>query len=125
MSLFLNSAKTATAGMLFMVPHREAPWSARKLAKRFPHIVDHFDGRTQDSQLLFYYKYNSAEKVFEFIDPDAEEDFADLLGVKVATFAEVDEDAAPENAPLSKEQLELHHENIRMIRDGLVTMKTA
>lgn len=106
--------------MKFVVPHRSKPWSAKKLEKRFPHICEFLDGKGEDACLLFFYKFNSAEKIFEFIDADAEDEFADLLGVAVEECEEKNEDEElPPGEKLNEEQMKLHHENISMIRDGL------
>ena len=100
-----------------MVPHRQKPWSAKKMEERFPQLKEALDGQSPDAMLTFFYKFNKVENVFEFIDADAEEDFADLLGVKVLCAA-IEEEAPPSEF-LSPEQLQKHKENIAMIREGL------
>ncbi len=125
MPLFLTSSQIAHPKMQFMVPHREEPWTAKKLEKRFPHLAEEFDGKSQEGLLTFFYKFNKAENIFEFIDDEAEEDFADLLGVKVLCQEYVDEDTAPASAPLNAEQLEVHKNNMAMIREGLEFFKDA
>ena len=117
MPLFLTSSQIALPGMRFMVPHREDPWSAKKLERRFPHLAKEFDGKSQDGFLTFFYKFNKAENIFEFIDEEAEDEFADLLGVQVLC-QEIQEDV-PESTPLSAEQLDVHRNNMSMIREGL------
>jgi hypothetical protein len=121
MPLFLTSSQIALPTMRFMVPHREEPWSAKKLERRFPQLTDAFDGTSQDSVLTFFYKINKAEGIFEFIDEEAEDDFAELLGVKV--LCQEIQDEVPDSTPLTFEQLDMHRNNMSMIREGLDFLK--
>ncbi len=124
MSLFLTRNQKVSPNMRFIVPHREKPWTAKKLETRFPHLKEALDGTSPDAHLYFFYKYNKAERVFEFIDADAEDDFADLLGVKVLCVDCEDEDTPPcTTNGLNAEQLQTHKENLNMIREGLEFLK--
>ncbi len=123
MPIFLSASQHAHPAMRFMVPHRRKPWSAKKMEERFPHLKEALDGKSPDAMLTFFYKFNKVENVFEFIDADAEEDFADLLGVKVLCAAMEDEEEAPPSESLSPEQLQVHKENMAMIREGLDFLK--
>ncbi len=122
MPLFLTASQIAPPSFRFMVPHREKPWSAKKLEARFPHLTNALDGKSPDAFLTFFYKYNKHEQVFEFIDADCEDEFADLLGVKVRWGNDVDEtetEIITSAKSLSPEELNMHKENLAMIREGL------
>lgn len=125
MPLFLSPKREAPAGALFDVPHHKDPWSAKKLERRFPHLTKELDGQHQDSCLTFFYKLNKALGIYEFIDTDAEMDFADLMGVQICSFdAEIPEDEdTPVSQALTPDQIALHKENIQMIQEGLKTLE--
>jgi hypothetical protein len=116
--MYLDKKKKASPSDLLDVPHKLNPMSVKDITKKFPEFAKTMDGTCEENTLLFYYKKNKETGIYEFQDDDAQEDIAELLGVKVKNFVlEYEEKVDVEG--LSNEQLEKHKENIDMIRDGL------
>ncbi len=107
----------------FRVPHREKPMKAKHLKRKFSSFTEQFDGSTEDACLSWYWKLDKATGIFEFKDPDAEEEVADEMGVKVSEGEYVDEDSTGSTKALTAEEIEAVHEHIRDIRTGLQKLK--
>ena len=116
--MYLDKKNKASPSDLFDVPHKLKPMSVKEIIKKFPEFAKTMDGTCEENTLLFYYKKNKETGVYEIQDDDAQEDIAELLGVKVKNFVLDDEEAVNVEG-LSNEQLNKHKENIEMIRDGL------
>jgi hypothetical protein len=118
MPLYVTIGVIAPPNVLFNVPHKKDPWSANKLERRFPSLIKEFDGSSYDSVLTFFYKLNKAEKLYEFKDAEAEEEFAELLGVRILCEMEECEEEEVNVVALTPEQMQLHKENLAMIKEG-------
>lgn len=68
---------------LFDVPHKANPMTAAQIAKRFPDFAAEMDGCGEERCLLYFWKRNKETKIYEFLDQDAEEEVAELFGVKI------------------------------------------
>lgn len=120
--MYLDKKTKASLNLYFDVPHKLKPMSVKQLMKKFPHFDKTMDGTCDENCLLFYYKKNKETGYYEIQDDDAEKDIAELLGVKIKNF--ILEDEEQPNESLTKEQLELHKENIEMIRDEIEKLET-
>jgi hypothetical protein len=109
------------------LPHLETPISAKKVAHQFPEFAALFDGKATENTLLFYYKLNIAEQCLDFIDEDAEEEVAELLGVTITEIEMINEDTQagdfPEARDLTQKEIDEFKEHINDIRQGLDTIK--
>lgn len=114
---------------LLPLPHLREPMRAADVERTFPATAANFDGSTAESYLNTFYKHTAhrdddGNKVFEyeFVDVEAEEEMAELLGVRVLEECEEeceDECEAPLASGLTAEQLVTHHEMLDAIREGL------
>lgn len=111
-------------GIYFDVPHKEQPMSARKIIKRYPAFAKLFDGKSVENTLGFYYKKDKETGVHGFIDLDAEEEVADLLGVKILEFDVKNEDEIEENPDrMNISQIETFKSHMSDIQEGLEWLK--
>lgn len=117
--MFLDIGIRATDNLLFNVPHREKPMKAKHICRKFPSFAAEFDGSATECTLLWYYKLNRDEGVFEFKDPEAEEEVAELMGVKVYTGDYEDEESKGSSKSLSKEEITAVHDYLADVREGL------
>ncbi len=65
---------------------------AKTIIKKFPQFAKLFDGLAEENTLCFYYKKVKDSESYAFIDIDAEEEVAELMGVKICEVEEVDDD---------------------------------
>jgi hypothetical protein len=121
--MYLDKKTKASSTLLFDVPHKLEPMTIKQIMKKFPEFAKTMDGSCDENSLLFYYKKNKDTGCYEFQDDDAQEDIAELLGVKIKSFELKDEEEVTVDA-LTNEQIETHKENIEMIRDGLKQLDT-
>lgn len=116
--MYLSRGRIAAKGLLFDVPHKRDPITIKEIMKELPAFAKMMDGNGEENTLLFYYKKNKETSHYIFQDEDAEADVAEMMGVEIGTFAEEEEVFVGEL--LSDAQVELHKENINMIREGLM-----
>ena len=121
--MYLDKKTKASLELLFDVPHKLEPMTIKKIIKKFPEFSKTMDGSCDENTLLFYYKKNKETAIYEFQDDDAQEDIAELLGVKIKNFVLGNEEKVTVDA-LTNEQIEKHKENIEMIREGLKQLDT-
>jgi hypothetical protein len=124
--MYLDIGVRASTKQYFRVPHRQLPMTVQELRKEFPSFAAEMDGSAKECTLRFFYKKDKETGVYEFLDEEAEEEVADLMGVEVLEFAdddEVDSDGElVKSTPLSEEQIRRHKENLEQIRQGLVAL---
>lgn len=81
--MFLDRRQKCPPTALFDVPHKPEPMTAKQIEKRFPDFAAEMDGGGEDRCLLYFWKRNKETKVYEFIDEEAEDEVAELLGVTI------------------------------------------
>ena len=127
--MHLNPYTRINKNTYFRVPHQQLPMTAREISKQFKHFAREMDGRTADACLTYFYKKDKETGIYEFIDADAEEELAEILGVKVMEFCEEEEvDSDGElihSNGMTSDQIKKHRENIAMIREGLKALDGA
>jgi hypothetical protein len=99
------------------------PYTAKKIAMRYPKFAKIFDGVSEENTLCFYYKKNKERDVYEFIDIDAEEEVADLLGVKITESIVVNDDEPLSTTKLTPEQLDEFKSHMQDIKSGITWLK--
>jgi hypothetical protein len=92
---------------------------AKHMKRKFASFTEQFDGSTEDACLSWYWKLDKSTGIFEFKDPDAEEEVAEEMGVKIAEGEYVDEDSTGSAKALTPAEIEAVHDHIRDIRNGL------
>lgn len=107
---------------MFDVPHRSVPWSANKICRRYPKFAALFDGKGVENTLSFYYKKDKTTDIYQFIDVDAEEEVAELMGVKILVKKELNEEDIPTES-MNESQLQTFKEHMADIRTGLMWLK--
>lgn len=122
MKMYIAIGVICPDNIRFRVPHREKPMKAKHIARKFPEFAKEFDGSSSECTLQYYYVYNKTEEVFEFKDPDCEEEVAELLGVNLTNDIIVDEEIST-GSVLTKEEIAQVHEHIADIRAGLKKLK--
>lgn len=123
----------------FAVPHKPKPMMAKALGEHFCKdenmlLKDLFDGSSIENTLAAYYKKTPKPKKSEdideyhalyqgadyiFIGPDEEEEFAEIMGVKLYDADKEPKSQKAKRVALTEEQIAIHHENIADIRKGL------
>jgi hypothetical protein len=125
--MYLDSKTECPKNLQIWLPHLAEPISARKVEKKYPEFAALFDGQSQENTLFFYYKINKVEGSLEFIDEDAEEEVAELLGVTITEIELANEDAEEPSKPisrvLSEEEISDFRNHINDIREGLDAIK--
>lgn len=121
--MYISIGVVCPDNILFMFPNREKPIKAKRIKKKYPEFAKEFDGSSEECCLTYYYKLNKAEGVFEFKDPESEDEVAEMLGVEVKEFAEEDEDSKGSSASrLSEKEISDVRDYLEDIRNGLKVM---
>lgn len=97
--------------------------TAKQIIKRLPKFAAIFDGSSTENTLTFYYKKNKATDIYELIDEEAEEEVAELMGVKIKTFRDTAEEEA-EMKPLDEEQIEKFKTHMADIKTGIAWLNS-
>jgi hypothetical protein len=82
-TMYLNRKEKCSPKALFDVPHKAKPMAAASIEKKFPEFAKEMDGCGEERCLLYFWKRNKETKVYEFVDEEAEEEVAELFGVKI------------------------------------------
>jgi hypothetical protein len=110
--MYLDIGKKCPKKTRIYVPHLPTPITAKQLAADFPEFNALMDGQAKENTLLFYWKYNKAEDVYEFLDTDSEEEVAELLGVEL-----YDGEEAPQETEETHEARQLTEEEVNDFRE--------
>jgi len=121
--MYLKVRQVCPLDTLFDLPHKDMPYTAKKIAMRYPKFAKIFDGVSEENTLCFYYKKNKERDVYEFIDIDAEEEVADLLGVKIVESMAVNDDEPVSTTKLTAEQLDEFKSHMQDIKTGISWLK--
>jgi hypothetical protein len=123
--MFLALRQKCPLGEFFDMPHRPEPMTAKQIIKKFPKFAQIFDGEGEENTLKFYYKKSKETGIYEFIDFDAEEEVADLMGVKIKEFTVKNEEDLDdeEKRPLDSEDIEKFKSHMADIRTGIMWLK--
>ncbi len=81
--MYLSRKEKCSPRALFDVPHKPEPMTAAQIEKKFPDFAKEMNGSSEDCCLLYFWQRNKETKVYEFIDMEAEEEVAEILGVEV------------------------------------------
>jgi hypothetical protein len=118
--MFLDTRTECPKSLKIWLPHLTEPISARKVEKKYPEFAALFDGKAKENTLFFYYKINKEEQCLDFIDEEAEEEVAELLGVTITEIElEDEEEAKPISRSLSEQEINDFRSHINDIRHGL------
>lgn len=79
--MYLTRKEKCPPTALFDVPHKPDPVTAKYLEKKFPDFAKEMDGAGEERCMLYFWKRNKETKVYEFLDAEAEEEIAEILGV--------------------------------------------
>lgn len=132
-SVYMRVGEPASNLVMLALPHLPEPISLAKAVRAHPQLLE-LDGTARENTLLYFYRPVAAKDEYgaltgvtlEFLDADAEEDMADLLGVTVGEFAhEKDEEEAEdgdEKSALSEAQRAAFRADIAGIRAGLAAI---
>ncbi len=115
--MYLDIGKKCPTSALFCVPHKTEPMTLKEIKQKFPDFIGLFDGEAKENTLSFYWKWNKHEKVFEFIDTDAEDEVAELMGVEITEFADQEENL--ESRQLSTDEIHEFKEQIKEMQELL------
>lgn len=118
-TMYLKLRHPCPLTTMFYLPHKADPVTAKKIASRYPKFAKLFDGESEENTLSFYYKKNKETDVYEFIDQDAEEEVAELLGVKILEEIVPNDDEVLENNKLTTDQLDEFKDHMQNIRYGI------
>jgi hypothetical protein len=103
--MYLTKKEKCSPTALFDVPHKSKPMTAASIAKRFPEFAKEMDGVGEERCLLYFWKRNKETKVYEFIDEEAEEEIAEILGVEVYDEEKEKERYLNRSRPLTDEEI--------------------
>jgi hypothetical protein len=120
--MYLALRQKCPLGEFFDMPHQPEPMNAKQITKKFPKFAQIFDGKGEENTLKFYYKKSKETGVYEFIDLDAEEEVAELMGVKIQEFKVKDEEELDdeEKRTLDKNDIENFRNHMTDIRTGIM-----
>lgn len=99
--MFLKVGTPAPDNLKLMLPHLEKPISVRRAKRKFPKLAEELDGSAEECTLLWFYKVQEGMLVFK--DSDAEDEMAELLGVEVGLFADLDNSTGSQTAMTESE----------------------
>jgi uncharacterized FlaG/YvyC family protein len=114
--MYLDRKQICSPTARFDVPHKAEPVSALYIAKKFPEFAKEMDGGGEERCLLYFWKRNKETKVYEFIDEVAEEEVAEMLGVRIYNEEEEKEKAKQKYL---EETRALTEEEIRSFKEEL------
>lgn len=124
--MFLDVGIKAPDNLRLFVPFREKPMKVKHIQKKFPEFSRMFDGTSKECCLVYYWKktkvrddYGNEETVYEFVDEDAEDEVAELMGVTVEMAEILDEDSGHSQGALNREQIAEFQEHIADIRANI------
>jgi hypothetical protein len=109
--------------MKIWLPHLEEPMKAKEVIKTYPDFAAWFDGTGKENTLQFYYTINKTEFSLEFIDVEAEEEVAELLGVTITEIEMHDDEEVIAKEGLNEEDVAEFRQHINDIRKGLDAIK--
>ena len=124
--MFLDTGIKAPNNLRLCVPFREKPMKIKHIIKKFPEFAKMFDGTSKECCLTYYYKktkvkdeYGNEEILYEFIDEEAEDEVAELMGVNVEITELLDEDSHRSQDALNSKQLQEFQEHIAEIKANI------
>jgi hypothetical protein len=117
MKIYIDIGVECPSNLNIWLPHLEEPMKAEKIAIAYPELAAIFDGTAKENTLLFYYCLNETEACLDFIDNDAEEEVAELIGVSITEV-----DIKDDGEELTKEDIDMFRDHINDIREGLDTI---
>lgn len=123
--MYLAPKKLCSGSAMFDVPHQAEPMSARDIIKQFPTFAKEMDGTYDANSLSHFYKRNKTTQVYEFLDEEAEDEVAELMGVELYDEAAAAAAAAAEEAQRQVEALSdeaQFREHIADIREKLAAV---
>ena len=118
-SMYIDIGIKCPPTMKIWLPHLEEPMKAKDVIKTYPDFAAWFDGTGKENTLQFYYTINKAEFCLEFIDVDAEEEVAELLGVTITEIEVRDDEEPVATQGLTEEDVAEFRQHINDIRKGL------
>ncbi len=125
--MFINRKERCPPTVLFYVPHKPDPVTAHYIEKKFPSFAKDMDGVGSERCLTYFWTRNKTTKIYEFIDEEAEEEVAEILGVEI-----YDEEKEKEKAKKKKEEnsralteqeIKDFKEELTFVRDELTKFK--
>lgn len=118
--MYLDPTKICPGKTLFDVPHQTEPMSAHEIAKAFPKFALEMNGGARDRCLSYFYKKNRDRNVYEFNEPEDEEEVAELMGVEVYDESKQSQDEKEYDArELTPEEHQIFRDHIADIREKL------
>ena len=119
--MFLKMGEKAKASLKLRMPHQEKPLHVKKIEVLYPEFAQQIDGALADSVITFFWKYDKQSGIYEFIDADAKEEVAEMMGVENLTYTIKDEIAEenPNNRQLTEQEIKEFHEYLEDAREGL------
>jgi hypothetical protein len=118
--MYLNTKEKAKASLKLRLPHQPNPLSVKKVEAKFPEFAKQVDGKLADSVITFWWKLDKYTGVYEFVDDDAKEEVAELMGVENVEY-EIPDPLDEKDDPASRRQLS--EQEIQDFRDYLADCK--
>ena len=122
--MYIDIGVECPSAIKIWLPHLEEPMKAKKVITEFPEFAAMFDGSGKENTLLFYYRVNKEEYCLDFIDEDAEEEVAELMGVTITEIDIKDDEEPVAKDGLTKEDIDMFRAHINDIRQGLDAIQT-
>jgi hypothetical protein len=116
--MFLKVQDKAKASLKLRMPHQPTPLTVKKVESLYPEFAKQVDGAMSDSVITYWWKLSKETGVYEFIDQDAKEEVAEMMGVNCVNYKlPKDDDEEP------KEVRQLTEQEVQEFRDYLADMK--
>lgn len=103
--MYLTRKERCHPHTMFDVPHKPEPMSAASIAKKFPDFAKEMDGVGEDRCLTYFWKRNKETKVYEFLDEEAEDEVAEMMGVQIYNEEEEKEKYLQETRALTEQEI--------------------
>ena len=121
--MYLRRKEKCPPNALFDVPHKGEPMTASRIQRKFPEFAKEMDGCGEERCLLYFWVRNKETKVYEFIDEDAEEEIAEILGVRIYDEAREKEKAKQkylqETRALTEQEIKDFKEELAYVREQI------
>ncbi len=121
--MYLRRKEKCPPNALFDVPHKGEPMTASRIQRKFPEFAKEMDGCGEERCLLYFWVRNKETKVYEFIDEEAEEEIAEILGVRIYDEAREKEKAKQkylqETRALTEQEIKDFKEELAFVREQI------
>jgi hypothetical protein len=98
----LSLGQKAKTSLKLQMPHQKKPMRVSQIEKSYPEFAKQLDGALSDSTIEYFWKRDKSTGIYKFVDDDAKEEVAEMMGVECADYSSEDEE---KDDPSTRRQL--------------------